>query len=86
MILFKQQEPPFVINDTDKQGREIFEGYCIDMFNKIANSSNLKLNYVIRKRNDTKYGNIVNQETNEWDGMISELIKGVGKHILILSH
>ncbi|XP_076118195.1 glutamate receptor 3-like isoform X1 [Mytilus galloprovincialis] len=68
-------EAPFVINKTDKNGKEVFEGFCIDMFKKLANSSQLQLDYVIRKRNDTKYG-AWNKKTKSWDGMISELIEG----------
>ena len=78
--IFFKQEAPFVINKTDKNGKEVFEGFCIDMFKKLANSSQLQLDYVIRKRNDTKYG-AWNKKTKSWDGMISELIEGVGKQL-----
>ena len=65
-----------MVEVTAKDGTTTLEGYCIDMLRKIANSSRFHLHYRIQKRNDNAYGN---NKTGVWDGMIGDLINGVGE-------
>ncbi|XP_065092491.1 glutamate receptor ionotropic, kainate 2 isoform X2 [Ochlerotatus camptorhynchus] len=53
-------------------GNSQFEGYAIDLIHEI--SKILLFNYTIRLAPDGRYGSN-NKETNEWDGMIKELLE-----------
>ena len=66
MLLF--QEEPYVIEKSNGQ----FEGFCIDLLNKISQRMNFK--YEIYKVPDNTYGSEVN---GTWNGLVRELIEKV---------
>ena len=61
---------PLPILPQDCVGNGRWEGYCIDLLNKLAND--LQFNYTIELVEDGVYG-IYNPETDEWNGMIKTL-------------
>lgn len=63
---------PYVMyreNYTDLSGNDRYEGYCIDLMNKLAKK--LHFNYVIKEVADGQYGKIQN---GSWTGMVRELL------------
>lgn len=56
-------------------GNDQFEGYSIDLINEIAKI--LGFNYTLKLVPDGRYGSL-NRQTNEWDGMVRELLDQVG--------
>ncbi|XP_050309100.1 glutamate receptor ionotropic, kainate 2 isoform X3 [Anthonomus grandis grandis] len=52
-------------------GNAQFEGYAVDLIHEISRT--LGFNYTIKLAPDGRYGSL-NRETNEWDGMIRELL------------
>ncbi|CAH1126003.1 unnamed protein product [Ceutorhynchus assimilis] len=52
-------------------GNAQFEGYAVDLIHEISRT--LGFNYTIKLAPDGRYGSF-NKETNEWDGMIRELL------------
>lgn len=58
-------------NSEKYTGNDRYEGFCVDMMNKIAEY--LKCSYTIEIVKDNAYGIIVN-ETGKWNGMIEVLI------------
>lgn len=52
-------------------GNDRFEGFGIELIQKL--SEKLGFNYTFRLQEDGSYGSL-NKETNEWNGMIRELI------------
>ena len=76
MIVF--QNPPFIQykkqeHGVPRLGNDRFEGFCIDMIEKIAEKCNFT--YTIRERTDGVYGA---NENGTWNGMIGEVIREVG--------
>lgn len=64
--------PPYVMykeNYTDLLGNDRYEGYCIDLLNKL--SKKLHFNYILREVADGQYGKIQN---GSWTGMVRELL------------
>lgn len=55
-------------------GNDQFEGYVVDLTREISRV--LGFNYTFRLVPDGHYGSL-NRLTNEWDGMISELLEQV---------
>ena len=53
----------------------MWEGFCIDMLEELA--KRLQFNYVIHSSLDGNWGAKSN-ETQEWSGMMREIIDGVG--------
>lgn len=58
-----------VDNDKNNKYSRCFEGYCIDLLNKIQEE--LKFNFTIR--NVSEYGYMHEDEPHEWSGMVREL-------------
>lgn len=56
-------------------GNDRFEGYAIDLIFEL--SLLLEFNYIFLLQEDGNYGTCVNNITNEWNGMIGEVISGV---------
>lgn len=56
-------------NYTDLSGNDRYEGYCIDLLNKLAKK--LHFNYIIKEVADGQYGKIQN---GSWTGMVRELL------------
>lgn len=64
--------PPYVMyreNYTEFSGNDRYEGYCIDLMNKLAKK--LHFNYIIHEVGDGQYGKIQN---GSWTGMVRELL------------
>lgn len=64
-------------SDSDKvfEGNARFEGYCKDLADQIA--ERLKINYIIKVVNDSRYGGENANVEGGWDGMVGELIRQV---------
>lgn len=59
-------------------GNEQYEGFGIDIIDEL--SKKLGFNYVFRIQADGVYGSL-NKETNEFSGMLKEIIEGVSVSI-----
>lgn len=55
-------------------GNDQFEGYVVDLTQQISRI--LGFNYTFKLVPDGHYGSL-NRDTNEWDGMVGELLKQV---------
>ncbi|XP_033113339.1 glutamate receptor ionotropic, kainate 2-like [Anneissia japonica] len=64
---------PFVMlkDTTESQGR-MYEGFCIELLNYLAQMMDFE--YKLTLVEDGMYGTLVNADTNEWNGMVKELI------------
>lgn len=69
-----------MLKDTSESlsGNDRFEGYAVDLIFEL--SLLLEFSYIFVLQEDGEYGYCVNNITNEWTGMINEVISGV-KHI-----
>ncbi|XP_078682670.1 glutamate receptor 2-like isoform X2 [Branchiostoma floridae x Branchiostoma belcheri] len=76
-------EPPFLMKksledlekekcDPEKDNNCQYEGYCVDMLNKVAGI--VGFNFTIHQVADKKYG--APDENGTWNGMVGELISG----------
>lgn len=54
-------------------GRVVYEGFCIDLLNRLAHDLNFEYKLTIVP--DGKYGEPING-TKDWDGLIGEILKG----------
>lgn len=77
-------EDPYLILKPDADtagyvGNDRFEGYSKDLAELIA--QHLNISYELHLVKDSKYGAIDPSNSNEWNGMIGELIRHV-RHIL----
>lgn len=63
--------------DTTVQltGNDRFEGFGIDIIHEL--SLMLGFKYIFKIQEDGDYGKCINNVTNEWTGMIGELLSGV---------
>lgn len=57
-----------------KTGNDRFEGFAIDLIFEL--SLLLGFNYELILQEDNNYGKCINKATNEWNGMINEVISG----------
>ncbi|KAL9962068.1 hypothetical protein ACROYT_G031137 [Oculina patagonica] len=64
------EDAPFIVRRKQKDGNFVYEGYCVDLLNKLARE--LKFTYEIYPSPDGMYG--AETENGTWNGMISELI------------
>lgn len=62
-------------SDQVLTGNDQYEGFVFDIIDEI--SKMLGFNYVFKLVEDSRYGSL-NKETGEWNGMIKELLDGVG--------
>ena len=67
------------------RGNDRFEGFCVDLLHQLAH--NLGFEFELYLVPDGKYGEQIN-DTDEWDGMIGEILSGVGlgEEIMSPSH
>ena len=59
-------------------GNDQFEGYVVDLTKEISRI--LGFNYTFRLVPDGHYGSL-NRVTNEWDGMVGELLEQVFRNV-----
>lgn len=59
----------------DVNGREIWEGYCIDFINKLAEKMNFDYDLVIPS--DKTFGSKL--ANGKWTGVVGDLARGVSK-------
>lgn len=57
------------------KGNDRFEGYAVELIFEL--SLLLQFNYTFIVEEDNEYGECRNEITNEWDGMIGKVMKGV---------
>ncbi|KAL1455591.1 hypothetical protein WDU94_009675 [Cyamophila willieti] len=65
---------PYIMRKDSSEklvGNDQFEGYSVDLINEI--SKILGFNYTLKLVPDGRYGSL-NRQTNEWDGMVRELL------------
>lgn len=55
-------------------GNEAWEGYCMDMLKELA--ERLEFNYILHDSYDNNFGG-KSVETQEWNGMVREIVDGV---------
>ncbi|XP_065282989.1 glutamate receptor 1-like isoform X3 [Dermacentor albipictus] len=67
-LMFKKPEPGQVLVGNDQ-----FEGYCKDLADLIADQ--VKVNYILKLVNDSKYGGRDVNSPAGWNGMVGELIR-----------
>ena len=67
-----EKDPPHK-NGVPYEGNDRYEGYCVDLANKVAEA--IGFSYTIKVVSDGKYGN--ENENRTWDGMVGELIREV---------
>ena len=60
-------------NGVPYVGNDRYEGYCVDLANKVAEA--IGFNYTIKVVSDGNYGQPLKNRT--WDGMVGELIREV---------
>ena len=60
--------------NTTENGKDKFEGFSIDMINKIAEETP-NLYFEIKLSDETAYGSVTD---GQWNGLIGELISKVG--------
>ena len=53
-------------------GNDRFEGFGVDLIHEL--SLMLGFNYTFRLQENGVYGSLLNKTTNEWNGMIKELL------------
>lgn len=72
-----QEEPFVMLKKAEKneklEGNERYEGYCIDLLQKIAEIRKFK--YVLHEVKDKAYGS--KEANGKWNGMVGELQRGV---------
>ncbi|KAI1299268.1 Glutamate receptor 1 [Halotydeus destructor] len=72
-----EEEPFLMTRKADDgivlKGNDRYEGYCKDLAELISN--HLKIKYVLKLVNDSKYGGIDAMSNSGWNGMVGELIR-----------
>jgi len=69
-------EPFVVYVTTNEDGEEIYEGFCIDLMNKL--SEMLGFTYRIRGVKDGQFGG--QSEDGSWTGLVGDLTRHVRSH------
>lgn len=67
-------ERPYVTEKILPSGKIGYEGFCVDLLDRLATS--LHISYEISIVKDNKYGEPVLNNGTEWDGMIGEILRG----------
>ncbi|ETN70433.1 hypothetical protein NECAME_14774, partial [Necator americanus] len=68
-------ERPYVMLKILPSGKVTYEGFCVDLLDRLASS--LHISYEISIVKDGKYGEPTSSNGSEWDGMIGEILRGV---------
>lgn len=63
-------------NGKELVGNERYEGYCKDLADLVA--EHMKIGYILKLVNDSKYGGQDKNAPSGWNGMVGELIRKVG--------
>ena len=73
--LFKKIDP--ATNDVvvDREGRPVYEGYCMDLLAKIAEKLDFAFEVVIAPEGGHRYGR-KDEASGEWDGLVGDLARG----------
>ena len=83
LFMFASQEPPFVDFTTEEERHynpnKLWKGMCIDLLEILKGS--LGFEYEIYQVPDGSYGSQT-AGTGEWNGLMGELVKGVGLHFM----
>jgi len=64
------------------EGNERYEGYCKDLAALIAKK--MLFNYTLKLVSDQKYGGKDTNSPSGWSGMVGELIRHEGGHLLFI--
>jgi len=76
MVDAAQSEPYLIVlDDPELAGNARFEGYCVDLAEKICRQY-LNVDFKIQLVKDGKYGEFTDNGT--WNGMVGELTNRVG--------
>ncbi|KAK6730394.1 hypothetical protein RB195_007079 [Necator americanus] len=67
-------ERPYVMLKILPSGKVTYEGFCVDLLDRLASS--LHISYEISIVKDGKYGEPTSSNGSEWDGMIGEILRG----------
>ena len=78
-----QSSLPFNINDEDKFGNHLVRGADYDAIQYMSQGINFKAVYV--RNEDYAYGSLINKTTNEFNGIIGKIQKGVSICYSIMS-
>lgn len=68
-----------MVKEGNMTGNERYEGFCIDLLNKIA--TQIGFHYSIRLVPDHMYG-VYDTESKQWNGIVKELMERVWKILL----
>lgn len=60
---------------VDDKGKPKWEGYCIDLLNKLAENNSLDFDYEIVEPKNGTFG--IRSEDGSWDGIVGDLAMGV---------
>lgn len=76
-ILYSQESPYVMLKKNHEQlvGNDKYEGYCVELAAEIAKHAGYS--YKLELVPDGKYG-ARDPETKMWNGMVGELVYGVG--------
>jgi ionotropic glutamate receptor len=77
--LYEARDPKTKDLLVDKNGNQLYEGYCMDLLDKISKKLNFEYEVVVRKNNITMMSNSYGKKdetTGEWDGLIGDLARG----------
>lgn len=66
-----------MVKEGNMTGNERYEGFCIDLLNKIA--TQIGFHYSIRLVPDHMYG-VYDTESKQWNGIVKELMERVWKN------
>ncbi|CAJ0946966.1 unnamed protein product, partial [Mesorhabditis belari] len=66
-------EKPYVMKKVLPSGQIVYEGFCVDLLNRMA--KNLNFEYELNIVADGKYGE-PKKNSSDWDGMIGEILRG----------
>lgn len=55
-------------------GNDRFEGYAVDLILELSQLLGFKYEFILQE--DGHYGKLINNITNQWDGMINEVMSG----------
>lgn len=57
-----------------QSGNDRFEGYAVDLIFELSKLLGFEYEFILQV--DGHYGKVINNDTNQWDGMINEVMSG----------